>query len=79
MAIKGNEVVKVLFNMGAMVTINQVIDQDTATLVVEELGHIAKPAESADMDEQLLADEDADWWRSCRAPCRYDYGPRRSR
>ncbi|NIL94296.1 MAG: translation initiation factor IF-2, partial [Woeseiaceae bacterium] len=42
MAIKGNEVVKVLFNMGAMVTINQVIDQDTATLVVEELGHIAK-------------------------------------
>src|SRR5210317_1015734 len=57
MAIKGNEVVKVLFNMGAMVTINQVIDQDTATLVVEELGHIAKPAEFADMDEQLLADE----------------------
>jgi len=57
LAIKGNEVVKVLFNMGAMVTINQVIDQDTATLVVEELGHIAKPAESAEMDEQLLAEE----------------------
>ncbi|HSG98048.1 MAG TPA: translation initiation factor IF-2 [Woeseiaceae bacterium] len=57
MAIKGNEVVKVLFNMGAMVTINQVIDQDTATLVVEELGHIAKPTDSADMDEKLLADE----------------------
>src|SRR5210317_528715 len=57
MAIKGNEVVKVLFNMGAMVTINQVIDQDTATLVVEEMGHVAKPVESAEMDEQLLADE----------------------
>ncbi len=57
MAIKGNEVVKVLFNMGAMVTINQVIDQDTATLVVEDLGHIAKQVESADMDEMLLADE----------------------
>jgi len=57
LAIKGNEVVKVLFNMGAMVTINQVIDQDTATLVVEELGHVAKPIESADVDEQLLADE----------------------
>ena len=57
LAIKGNEVVKVLFNMGAMVTINQVIDQDTATLVVEELGHIAKPVTSADVDEQLLADE----------------------
>ena len=58
MAIKGNEVVKVLFNMGAMVTINQVIDQDTATLVVEELGHVAKQIESADMDEKLLADEE---------------------
>ena len=57
MAIKGNEVVKVLFNMGAMVTINQVIDQDTATLVVEELGHVVKLVDSADMDEKLLADE----------------------
>ncbi len=56
-AIKGNEVVKVLFNMGAMVTINQVIDQDTATLVVEELGHVAKPVDSAEMDEKLLAEE----------------------
>jgi len=57
MAIKGNEVVKVLFNMGAMVTINQVIDQDTATLVVEELGHVATPVEFAEVDEQLLAEE----------------------
>jgi len=57
MAIKGNEVVKVLFNMGAMVTINQVIDQDTATLVVEELGHIAKPISAEDVDEKLLAEE----------------------
>ncbi len=57
MAVKGNEVVKVLFNMGAMVTINQVIDQDTATLVVEELGHVAKPIAEAAVDEQLLADE----------------------
>ncbi|NIL94248.1 MAG: translation initiation factor IF-2 [Woeseiaceae bacterium] len=58
MAIKGNEVVKMLFNMGAMVTINQVIDQDTATLVVEELGHVAKPISDADVDEQLLASEE---------------------
>jgi translation initiation factor IF-2 len=57
MAIKGNEVVKVLFNMGVMVTINQFIDQDTATLVVEELGHVAKPVESTEMDEKLLAEE----------------------
>jgi translation initiation factor IF-2 len=57
MAIKGNEVVKVLFNMGAMVTINQVIDQDTASLVVEELGHVAKPISAEAVDEKLLADE----------------------
>ena len=57
MAIKGNEVVKVLFNMGAMVTINQVIDQDTAMLVVEELGHVAKPISAEDVDEKLLAGE----------------------
>jgi len=58
LAIKGNEVVKVLFNMGAMVTINQVIDQDTASLVVEELGHVAKPTTESDVDEQLLASEE---------------------
>jgi len=58
MAIKGNEVVKVLFNLGAMATINQVIDQDTATLVVEEMGHIAKPVTEADVDERLLAGEE---------------------
>lgn len=57
MAIKGNEVVKVLFNMGAMVTINQVIDQDTATLVVEELGHVAVAVESTEVDDVLLAEE----------------------
>ena len=58
LAIKGNEVVKVLFNMGAMVTINQAIDQDTAALVVEELGHVAKLTSGADVDEQLLASEE---------------------
>ncbi len=39
MSVKGSEVVKVLFKMGVMATINQAIDRDTATLVVEELGH----------------------------------------
>ncbi len=57
MAVKGNEVVKALFNMGAMVTINQVIDQDTAILVVEELGHVAKPFSGIAIEEDLLADE----------------------
>lgn len=39
MSVKGSELIKVLMKMGAMVTINQVIDQETATLVVEEMGH----------------------------------------
>jgi translation initiation factor IF-2 len=68
MAVKGNEVVKVLFNMGAMVTINQVIDQDTAILVVEELGHVAKPVSGTDIDQDLLADEGAKGEETSRAP-----------
>jgi len=67
-AVKGNEVVKVLFNMGAMVTINQVIDQDTAILVVEELGHIAKPVSGVAFDENLLADERPAGEEVSRAP-----------
>ena len=42
MAVKANEVIKVLMNMGVMATINQPIDQDTAVLVIEELGHTPK-------------------------------------
>ncbi|MEX0708828.1 MAG: translation initiation factor IF-2 [Woeseia sp.] len=68
MAVKGNEVVKVLFNMGAMVTINQVIDQDTAVLVVEELGHKVKLVSASDYDEALLADEQPVGETVSRAP-----------
>jgi translation initiation factor IF-2 len=42
MAVKANEVIKSLMNMGVMATINQPIDQDTAVLVVEEMGHTPK-------------------------------------
>jgi translation initiation factor IF-2 len=68
MAVKGNEVVKILFNMGAMVTINQVIDQDTAILVVEELGHTAKAVTVAEVDDKLLADEQLTGDEVSRAP-----------
>jgi len=44
MSIKGAEVIKVLMKLGMMVTINQVIDRDTATIVVEEMGHVVKEA-----------------------------------
>ncbi|HGP7514805.1 translation initiation factor IF-2 [Neisseria gonorrhoeae] len=55
MAVKGVEVVKALMKMGMMVTINQSIDQDTALIVVEELGHIGKPA-AADDPEAFLGE-----------------------
>ncbi|MCW8925424.1 MAG: translation initiation factor IF-2, partial [Xanthomonadales bacterium] len=57
LAIKAGEVIKVLMNMGMMVTINQPLDQDTAILVVEELGHKATAAQDKDI-EQVLIDED---------------------
>jgi len=56
LAIKAGEVIKVLMNMGMMVTINQPIDQDTAILVVEEMGHTAKPAEEKGIEQELLAE-----------------------
>ncbi|WP_266158402.1 translation initiation factor IF-2 [Dyella silvatica] len=54
MAVKGSEVVKALFKMGVMATINQTIDHDTAVLVIEELGHTAVAA-SEDNAEAALA------------------------
>ena len=53
MAVKATEVIKVLMNMGVMATINQVIDQDTAVLVVEELGHTPKLLKEDQMEADL--------------------------
>jgi translation initiation factor IF-2 len=58
MAVKAGEVIKVLMKMGIMVTINQSLDQDTAILVVEEMGHTAKAAEQKDIESELIAEED---------------------
>ncbi|MBT8041026.1 MAG: translation initiation factor IF-2 [Gammaproteobacteria bacterium] len=57
MAVKAGEVIKVLMQMGMMVTINQSLDQDTAILVVEEMGHSAKRAEEKDIESELIAAE----------------------
>ena len=54
MAVKSGEVIKVLMNMGMMVTINQVIDQDTAVLIVEELGHTVSLLKETGLEDQLL-------------------------
>jgi translation initiation factor IF-2 len=53
MSVKAAEIIKVLMQMGVMATINQVLDQDTATLVVEEMGHIAKPEQDNALEEEL--------------------------
>ncbi|MBS4055802.1 MAG: translation initiation factor IF-2, partial [Bacteroidales bacterium] len=59
MSVKAAEVIKVLMKMGSMVTINQVLDQDTAMIVVEEMGHVAKPAPT-DNPESYLDDTDSE-------------------
>lgn len=54
MAVKANEVIKVMMNLGALVTINQVIDQETAVIVVEEMGHTAKPLRESALEDEIL-------------------------
>ena len=54
MSVKGAEVVKTLMKMGQMVTINQVLDQDTAMIVVEEMGHRATAAKLDDPEAFLV-------------------------
>jgi len=58
MSIKAADVIKMLMKMGSMVTINQMLDQDTAMIVVTEMGHTAKYAE-IDNPEAFLTDQDA--------------------
>ena len=59
MAVKSNEVIKLLFNMGTMVTINQTLDADTATLIVEEMGHKAIASKQAD-PEAFIAEQEVE-------------------
>jgi translation initiation factor IF-2 len=54
MSIKAAEIIKTLMKMGSMVTINQVLDQETAMILVEELGHKAVPAKPDDPDAFLM-------------------------
>jgi translation initiation factor IF-2 len=54
MHIKAAEIIRALMGMGAMVTINQMIDQETAQLVVEEMGHVAKLANANIIEDSLM-------------------------
>ena len=54
LSIKGAEVVKKLMSIGVMATLNQTLDQDTAILVTEELGHKGEPAEKLEVEDKLM-------------------------
>ncbi|MBL1261664.1 MAG: translation initiation factor IF-2 [Thiotrichaceae bacterium] len=69
MSVKAAELIKTLMGMGSMVTINQVLDQDTASIVVEEMGHKPKAiAENAVEDELQQAKEEIEGEKVSRAP-----------
>ncbi len=68
MAVKSGEVIKALMGMGMMVTINQVLDQETAIIVVEEMGHKAKAAAANDPDAFLEETEHAEAIMETRPP-----------
>ena len=68
MAIKAAEVIKVLMGMGMMVTINQVLDQETAIILVEEMGHTAKAAATNDPDVFIEEDGHAEAILESRPP-----------
>jgi translation initiation factor IF-2 len=53
MAVKAAEVIKAMMKLGTMATINQVLDQETAMIVVEEMGHKAKPSKLEDPEAYL--------------------------
>ena len=68
MAEKGADLVKALFNMDMMVTVNQTIDADTAELLVEEFGHRVKRVSESDIDIDTTVDVDPDETRKPRPP-----------
>jgi translation initiation factor IF-2 len=68
MAEKGADLVKALFNMGMMVTVNQTIDADTAELLVEEFGHNLQRVSASDIDIGTSVDDDPEQTRLPRPP-----------
>ncbi len=68
MAVKAGEVIKALMKMGMMVTINQVLDQETAIIIVEEMGHVAKAASANDPETFLDDSEHAEAILEARPP-----------
>ncbi|BAC95472.1 translation initiation factor IF-2 [Vibrio vulnificus] len=68
MSVKATEVIKIMMKMGAMATINQVIDQETAQLVAEEMGHKVVLRKENELEEAVLSDRDNMFEAVPRAP-----------
>ncbi|MCX8566890.1 MAG: bacterial translation initiation factor 2 (bIF-2) [Glomeribacter sp. 1016415] len=68
MSVKASEVIKVMMKLGQMVTINQVLDQETAMIVVEELGHTALAAKLDDPEALLITGDSHDAEKLPRPP-----------
>ena len=68
MSVKGTEVIKVMMNLGSMVTINQTIDRDTAAIVVEEMGHIPKLLQENALEDEIIKSAHTEGDESPRAP-----------
>jgi len=68
MAVKGSQVIKAMMKLGAMATINQVIDQETAQLVAEEMGHKVILRRENELEERVMSDRDVDAVAEPRAP-----------
>jgi len=68
MSVKAAELIKVMMNLGAMATINQVVDQDTAVIVVEEMGHKAKILKENALEEDLAESANESYQQVKRAP-----------
>ncbi|WP_414827738.1 translation initiation factor IF-2 [Alteromonas sp. H39] len=67
LAVKSNEVIKAMMKMGEMATINQVLDQDTAVLVIEEMGHKYELVNDNALEDELLAENESGV-KTTRAP-----------
>ncbi|MFC3394355.1 translation initiation factor IF-2 [Brenneria rubrifaciens] len=68
MAVKGSQVIKAMMKLGAMATINQVIDQETAQLVAEEMGHKVILRRENELEEAVMSDRDTGAAAESRAP-----------
>ncbi len=68
MSVKSSEVIKVMMGLGTMATINQIIDQDTAAIVVEEMGHNPKLKKENALEEEMIQATQQDGEQITRAP-----------